>query len=84
MSLFEDIPALSPVQFFGITADCQFIRGSLKPKKEHLLPSTVNLLDENTFADVYVAWNFEKLSFYFSIHQPFQEIMENDLSLIHI
>lgn len=78
MSLFEDIPALSPVQFFGLTADCQFVRGGLKPKKENLLPSTSDLLDENTFVDVYTAWNFEKLCFNFAIHQPFQKVIDTD------
>ena len=78
MSLFEDIPALSPVQFFGLTADCQFIRGSLKPEKEHLLPSTSDLLDEETFVDVYAAWNFEKLVFYFAVHRPFQKVGDAD------
>lgn len=78
MSLFEDIPALSPVQFFGLTADCQFIRGGLKPLKEHLLPSTSDLLDEESFANVYAGWNFEKLSFYFSVEAPFQKVGETD------
>ena len=70
MSLFEDLPALSPVQFFGLTADCQFLRGALKPEKARLLPSTSDLLDEESFADVYSAWNFEKLCFYFDVHRP--------------
>lgn len=78
MSLFEDLPALSPVQFFGLTADCQFLRASLKPEKGFLLPSTNDLLDEETFADVYTAWNFEKLCFYFAVHRPFQKAGETD------
>lgn len=78
MSLFEDLPSLSPVQFFGLTADCQFLRGSLKPEKGYLLPSTNDLLDEETFADVYTAWNFEKLCFYFAVHRPFQKVGEPD------
>lgn len=78
MSLFEDLPALSPVQFFGLTADSLFIRGSLKPEKIHLLPSTSDLLDEESFADVYTAWNFEKLYFTISVHRPFSRIGEQD------
>ncbi len=78
MSLFEDMPSLSPVQFFGLTADCQFLRGALKPEKGHLLPSTNDLLDEESFADVYCAWNFEKLCFYFAVHRPFQKVGEAD------
>ncbi len=77
MSLFEDLPALSPVQFFGLTADCLFLRGALKPEKEYLLPSTNDLLDEETFADVYTAWNFEKLCFYFVVRCPFQKVADD-------
>lgn len=78
MSLFEDLPALSPVQFFGLTADSQFLRGALKPEKKYLLPSTNDLLDEDCFADVYTSWNFEKLSFYFAVHSPFEKVGEPD------
>ncbi len=78
MSLFDDFPALSPVQFFGLTADSQFLRGSLKPEKGFLLPATSELLSEETFADVYTAWNFEKLSFYIAVHRPFQKVVEGD------
>ncbi len=78
MSLFDDIPSLSPVQFFGITSDCFYIRGSLKPDKEHLLPSTSDLLGEESFADVYAGWNVEKVAFHFVVRVPFQKIGEGD------
>lgn len=78
MSLFEDLPGLSPVQFFGLTADCQFLRGALKPERGYILPLTNDLLDEESFADVYTAWNFENLSFYFAVHRPFQKVGEVD------
>lgn len=78
MSLFEDVPSLSPVQFFGLTADSLFMRGSLKPERDYLLPSTTDLLDEESFADVYSGWNFEKLSFYVAVHRPFQKVGEPD------
>lgn len=78
MNLFEDVPALSPVQFFGLTADSLFIRGSLKPDKNQILPSTSDLLDEESFADVYSGWNFEKLCFQIDVHRPFQRISETD------
>lgn len=78
MDLFEDLPSLSPVQFFGLTADCLFLRGSLKPEKHHLLPSTSDLLSEESFSDIYTAWNFEKLYFYVVVRRPFQKIGEGD------
>lgn len=78
MSLFDDIPSLSPVQFFGITSDCYAIRGKLKASKEHLLPSTADLLGETSFADVYVGWNVDKIAVYCSVNIPFQKIGEGD------
>ncbi|HEY4255073.1 MAG TPA: hypothetical protein VGM34_01845 [Chlamydiales bacterium] len=62
--MFEDLPSLSPVQFFGISADCLFCpKGRLKKEKQFLLPPTTELLSEESFADLYAAWNFEKLLF---------------------
>lgn len=78
MSLFEDLPALSPVQFFGLSCDCLYLRHGLKPDKNFLLPSTADLLDEDSFADVYVGWNVEKLGFLISIKAPFQNVNEGD------
>lgn len=79
MSFFdEDLPAFSPVQFFGVSAECLLTRGILKPDKEHLLPSTSDLLGEVSFADVYAGWNVDKLSFYIHVHSPFQKIGEPD------
>src|SRR3990167_5417891 len=78
MSLFEDMPALSPVQFFGLSSDCLYLKGSIKPEKSHLLPSAADLLDEEVFADVYAGWNVDKLSFYVAVHQPFQKVGEGD------
>lgn len=78
MSLFEDLPSLSPVQFFGLTADCLFLRDALAPEKAYLLPSTSDLLDEEVFAELYTAWNFEKLCFYIVVRRPFQKVGEGD------
>lgn len=78
MSLFEDVPEMSPVQFFGLTADSLFIRGAFKPERANLLPSTKNLLDEEAFAEVYTAWNFEKFFVHVTVHTPFQKVGEGD------
>jgi hypothetical protein len=78
MSLFEDVPGFSAVQFFGMNSDCNYIKKSLKPDKNFLLPSTSDLLGEEAFADVYVGWNVEKLSFYISSKVPFQKGGEGD------
>lgn len=79
MSLFEDLPSFSPVQFFGVSADCFYVEESpLKPEKSFLLPSTEELLSEEPFADLYAGWNEEKLLFYLVAHTPFQNAQEGD------
>lgn len=78
MSLFDDTPSMSPVQFFGVTADCLTIRGKLKADKEHLLPSTADLLAEDSFADVFAGWTVDKLAFHIAVKVPFQKIGEGD------
>lgn len=77
MSLFDDLPSFSPVQFFGVAASCYYIRGKLKTEKEFLLPSTTDLLGETSFADVYAGWNVEKIAFHFAVHVPFQKVAED-------
>lgn len=80
--MFEDLPSLCPVQFFGMTADCQFqAAGVFKADKAYLLPSADDLLDEESFADVYVAWNFDKLRFLIDVRVPFQQIGDGDTRL---
>ncbi|MDE3046631.1 MAG: hypothetical protein KGJ02_08345 [Verrucomicrobiota bacterium] len=73
--MFEELPSLCPVQFFGVSADCLFLpRGAMRADKRFLLPSTSELLDEDSFADLYVAWNFDKFSFLVDVHVPFQKV----------
>src|SRR3989344_8850257 len=79
MSLFDDVPSLSPVLFFEILSFSLYARGALKPEKEYLLPSTAELLAEEPFADVYAGWNVDKISFYLIVHVPFQKVPEADL-----
>ncbi len=78
MSFFEDVPSLSPVQFFGLTADCLFSKGALKPEKRFLLPSTAELLGEEPFAEVYASWHPERLSFHINVSVPFQKSGDGD------
>ena len=78
MSLFEDLPALSPVQFFGLSSDCFYLQDGLKRDKQFLLPSTSDLLGEESFAEVYVGWNVDKLSFLIYVKEPFQSGGDGD------
>jgi hypothetical protein len=77
--MFEDLPSLSPVQFFGLSAECHFLsKGQLKPDRQYLLPSSSDLLGEESFVEIYVAWNFEKIKFLVESSVPFQEVNETD------
>lgn len=78
--MFEDLPSLCPVQFFGINADCLFLaKGSIKGDEQYLLPSADELLDEESFADVYAAWNFDKMKFLIDVRLPFQQVGDGDI-----
>ena len=57
MTMFEEITTLSPVQFFTLTWDCPYVKGALKPSSQSKLPHLGDLLDEETFADLYMSWN---------------------------
>ena len=72
MSLFDDAPSISPSQFFAVSADCSLVRGKFKPSKDFLLPSNADLLDEDSFSEVYAGWTPSKLVFYFEVDAPFR------------
>jgi len=78
--MFEDLPALMPIQFFGLVCDCTYlpIKISLQNKLDYELPCTADCLDEESFADFYCGWNEEKLSLRVEVQQPFQKIGDSD------
>ncbi|MEN9654035.1 MAG: hypothetical protein RL235_147 [Chlamydiota bacterium] len=78
MSFFEDTPSFSPVQFFGVVADCHYLRKALKAEKGYLLPDTSDLLGETPFAKVYAGWSVDKLAFHIEVEAPFQGVAESD------
>ncbi|MBF8263086.1 MAG: hypothetical protein HW387_751 [Parachlamydiales bacterium] len=61
MTIFEEIPALSPVQFFALLWDCPYLKGEWRATAERRIPSTAELLGEDEFADLYMAWNEQKI-----------------------
>lgn len=74
MIFFDNLPSLSPVHCFALTAFCLYSRQSIQPDDAFLIPSTEDLLAEQPFAKVYASWNRQKLSFYVISSIPFQEI----------
>jgi hypothetical protein len=62
MTIFEEIPALSPIQFFAVSWDCPYLKGEWKAASDRRIPSTAELLGEETFADLYMGWNEQKIA----------------------
>lgn len=76
--MFEDLPALMPIQFFGLSCDCPYLEGRLTQDRDFLLSSTAECLDEESFADIYCGWNEDKLVFLADVKIPFQKSGESD------
>ena len=62
MTIFEELPSLSPVQFFALSWDCPYMKSDLNAKGEYRLPSTAELLGEEEFADLYMGWNEQMIA----------------------
>lgn len=80
--MFEETPiALSPINFFQISADCY----SLPPTKKsfpllsgqnyqkYLLPNTSALCSEENFADIALGWNQEGIEAFVNIKRKYEQ-----------
>lgn len=70
----SSIPPLRPINFFHLHVDCFRIDSSFpginaKNKKKYLLPSTADLCDDWSFAEVALGWNQEGIESYISVDQ---------------
>lgn len=62
MSMLEELPALSPVQFFSLSWQCPYLKGAaLKANDDTRLPDVSEFCAEEPFADLFMAWNEEKI-----------------------
>jgi hypothetical protein len=70
--IYENLPSLKALNFFNLNIDCyKFLT---KPKilnKKYLIKSFCLLLDEEEFAQVYMAWDEKGLYFIFNVNHPF-------------
>ena len=69
MTIFEELPALSTVQFFALSWECPYLKGDLSLIAEHRIPSTSELLGEEEFADLYMGWNEQKIAMEIHSHR---------------
>jgi hypothetical protein len=67
MTIFEELPALSPVQFFALSWDMPYLTKDLLKSAEFRLPSTSELLGEEEFATISMGWNEQKLAIFVKI-----------------
>jgi hypothetical protein len=79
VELFENAPPLLPLEFFSLSCAIQhsaFSRqdpSSRAMRSKHLVPDTAELLGEEKFAEVALAWNAEGLCIEVFVDKPFEE-----------
>lgn len=67
----EQIHPLSPVDFFSLSCPLHRAKG-FPLKRTHILPDTSQLLDEESFAEISLAWSPEALLIEASVRKPFE------------
>ncbi len=73
---FEELPALTPLDFFSVTAEVECAKEvpSLRTlMRSHRLPCMAELLNEARFADVSLSWSQEGISVGVVVEKPFEE-----------
>ncbi|PIS01458.1 MAG: hypothetical protein COT84_02165 [Chlamydiae bacterium CG10_big_fil_rev_8_21_14_0_10_35_9] len=78
--MFEELPALSSLSFFQMSALCYHVplSDNLVTSKKYLLPSTSKYLDEESFARIYMGFNELKILLHIEVDVPFQEASLSD------
>lgn len=67
MTIFDELPALSPVQFFALSWGVPYLHKKIL-LPEHRLPSTASLTGEEEFAEIFMGWTEEKLSLFVRVN----------------
>lgn len=63
MTMFEELPALSPVQFFALSWECPYLKnGVFKANEDSRLPEVSEFCCEEPFADLFMGWSEEKIA----------------------
>lgn len=82
MSFSEEFVPLTPVNFFQIGADCNYLPSGKEKKfpvltrqlaKKYQLPDTSHLCSEEAFADVSLGWNEEGVEAFIDVRSPFRQ-----------
>lgn len=72
---FDHIPSCPPASFFQMSFDIEQLKGSSEVpfKKPYLLPHLDDLLDEDPFAQVAIAYHSKGLYISIKVDKPFEE-----------
>jgi len=75
--MFENLATISVLNFFDLKVDChKLVKKTKLINKKYLLKSFSKLLNEQEFAKVYMAWDDEKLYFFFDIKHPYTKVSQ--------
>ncbi len=70
----DALPSLSPAFFFNVRCPLARIEEKKSLERQRFkLPHYDWLLDEASFADVYMGWDPKRVVFAFDVHKPFEE-----------
>ncbi len=74
-SIETPFPTLFPETFFSYSFGIKNTKSpkTIRKKRAFLIPQTQFLFDEESFADFYMGWSMEGLSFFCDVHTPFKE-----------
>lgn len=72
----EGMPAIAPLEFFSLEGELPFVKAppTLRHMRKHcLLPSSSEMLGEESFAEVAIAWSEEGVYTAVFVDKPFEE-----------
>ncbi|HEY2811815.1 MAG TPA: hypothetical protein VGJ00_10565 [Rhabdochlamydiaceae bacterium] len=78
IELFEQLPAILPLEFFSICGSIRYAKSfpsSRAMRFSFLLPNTSEMLGEERFAQIAIAWNEEAICVEAFVEKPLEEVL---------
>lgn len=80
MSFSDELPPLTPIQFFQIGVECAYLPlGHSLTGKKYLLPDMSTLCHEESFGQVAMGWNEEGIQFLVKVDKPVEIVYYPDV-----
>ena len=89
MTFSDEFVPLTPINFFQITADCNYLPPAKEKKfpnltktqaQKYLLPDTSKICSEEAFAEISLGWNEEGVEAYIQVEHPFKQAVYPDVA----